>query len=106
MQPRADFSLALVTGAAHRVGRAIALGLAQRGYAIGLHSHSSTEAAEATAAEIEQMGVPVVRLKADLQEERQITALFEQVSGCGYPLRVLVNSAICARCRRRNGMPP
>lgn len=88
-----QFPLAVVTGAAHRVGRGIALALAQRGYAIGLHYHQSEEAARQTAAEIEALGVPVRLLPADLRQEHAIVALFEQVAGLALPLRVLVNSA-------------
>lgn len=90
MKPTA---LALVTGAAHRVGRAIALELASQGFAIGLHYHHSRDKAEATAAEIAALGQPVVLLPADLSVPEQIDTLFEQVSETANPLRVLVNSA-------------
>jgi NAD(P)-dependent dehydrogenase (short-subunit alcohol dehydrogenase family) len=93
MHNQADYPLALVTGAAHRVGRALALGLARRGYAVGLHYHASGEAAAQTAAEIEALGVPVLHLQADLLDETQIIGMFEQVAGSGLYLRVLVNSA-------------
>jgi pteridine reductase len=89
----ADHSLAVVTGAGHRLGRAIALGLAQKGFAIGLHYHHSESAARQTAAEIEALGVPVLLLRADLADETQIAAVFQQTAGSGWPLRVLVNSA-------------
>ncbi len=85
--------LALVTGAAHRLGRAIALALARQGYAIGLHYHHSEAEAGETAREIEALGVPVLRLQADLLEPAQIEDLFARVAGSGWPLRVLVNSA-------------
>ncbi len=87
------YPLAVVTGAAHRLGRGIALALAGRGYAIGLHYHHSETAARQTAAEIEAAGVPVLLLRADLREEAAIEALFQQVEAAEYPLRVLVNSA-------------
>ena len=57
--------LAVVTGGAVRLGRAIALALAQQGYAIGLHAYRSQSASERTAAEIEALGVPVLRLSAE-----------------------------------------
>lgn len=93
MNPASDLSLAIVTGAGHRLGRAIALGLALRGYAIGLHYHASNDSANRTAAEIEALGVPVVPLPANLLDEAQIIAMFDRAAGAGYPLRVLVNSA-------------
>ncbi len=60
-----DYPLALVTGAAHRLGRSFALMLARHGYAILLHYHHSTEAAAETADEIHTLGVPVHTVKAD-----------------------------------------
>ena len=86
-------SLAIVTGAAVRVGKAIALALASRGFAIGLHFHASEQAAHRTAAEIEALGVPCVLLPADLRDPEEIAALFERVERLPYRLEVLVNSA-------------
>ncbi|GIV63812.1 MAG: 3-oxoacyl-ACP reductase [Bellilinea sp.] len=85
--------LAVVTGAAVRLGKAIALALAQKGYAIALHYNQSEKAAQQTADEIGQLGVPVFLLRADLRNELEIKGMFEQISGIGLPLRVLVNSA-------------
>ncbi len=93
MQPRMEPPLALVTGAAHRVGRAIALGLARRGYAVALHYHTSAADAARTAAEIEQLGMPVLSLQADLRDEEQIAEMFTRIAAGDLPLRVLVNSA-------------
>ena len=84
--------LALVTGAAHRLGRAIALELARQGFAIGLHYHGSTDAAERTAREIEAIA-PVYRLPADLADPAQVEDLFARAAALPHPLRVLVNSA-------------
>ncbi len=85
--------LALVTGGAVRLGKAIALGLAEAGFAIGLHYHSSKDAAEQTAKEIEKLGVPVYLFEADLRDPGQIQTMFDQIAGLPLPLKVLVNSA-------------
>lgn len=85
--------LALVTGAAVRLGKAIALALANKGYAIGLHYHTSEKAARQTAKEIEVIGVPVFPLRADLRNEQDVRWMFQQVAQTGLPLKVLVNSA-------------
>ena len=86
--------LAVVTGAAHRIGRAIALELASQGFAIGLHYHSSQAAAQETAAMIAEIApVPVFLQQADLTQPDQIDGLFARVAELPYPLRVLVNSA-------------
>lgn len=92
-QASAPLPLAVVTGAAHRIGRAIALTLARRGCAVGLHYHHSQAAAEETAAQLRAIGAPVTLLQADLLAPAQIEAMFAQVAAISHPLRVLVNSA-------------
>jgi len=85
--------LALITGAAHRLGRVFALTLARRGYAILLHYHRSAEAAASTANEIRALGAQVYPVEADLTDAEQIQALFSKVDSLNLPLKVLVNSA-------------
>src|SRR5512140_1981965 len=86
-------SMALVTGAAHRLGGAIALGLARAGYAIGLHYFRSERDAEQTADELRALQAPVELLQADLRQEAEVQSLFAHLAGLPYRLRVLVNSA-------------
>jgi pteridine reductase len=86
-------SLAVVTGAASRLGKAIALDLAHKGYAIGLHYHQSKNQAEDAAQEVASLGVPVFLLSGDLSDPLQIDQLFQRVANCGYLLKLLVNSA-------------
>ena len=86
-------SLALVTGAAHRLGRLFALTLARHGYTILLHYHQSNEAAAASAEEIRALGVQVHLAEADLTDAEQIHALFSMVDSLQIPLKVLINSA-------------
>ncbi len=85
--------MALVTGSAHRLGKAFAMTLASQGYAILLHYHSSHQQAEQTAEEIRHAGVPVYPVQADLREPAGILALFSTMDTLSHPLRVLVNSA-------------
>lgn len=85
--------LAVVTGAAVRLGKAIALALAKKGYAIALHYHHSEQSARLTVAEIEKIGAPVFPVHANLRNVQEIRRMFEQVADTGLPLRVLVNSA-------------
>lgn len=85
--------LALVTGAAHRLGKAFSLALARNGYAVLLHYRSSDVQANETAAEIRTLGVPVFLSQLDLSDPRNITSLFSEVDKIPHPLRVLVNSA-------------
>ncbi|MGD0752296.1 MAG: SDR family oxidoreductase [Anaerolineales bacterium] len=86
-------SIALVTGAAHRLGRIFALTLAQNGYAILLHYHRSAEAAFNTAAEIRALGARVYPVEADLTDSEQIQALFSKIDSLNLPMKVLINSA-------------
>lgn len=85
---------ALVTGAGKRIGRALALGLAQRGYDVAVHYAGSAEAAEETASDIRALGQKAVTLRADLtREEEMQTLLPEAATALGGPITVLVNNA-------------
>ena len=81
--------LALVTGAAHRLGKAFALTLAHAGYDIVLHYHSSSDEAHQTKAEIESLSRKVTLAQADLTDPAQIRSLISDLES----LSVLVNSA-------------
>ncbi|MBN1429074.1 MAG: SDR family oxidoreductase [Anaerolineae bacterium] len=85
--------VALVTGAAHRVGKAIALALAQEGAHIVLHYGGSVDAAGQTADEIAALGVDVFPFQADLSDPAQIAALFDALKERFGRLDVMVNSA-------------
>lgn len=84
---------ALVTGAAHRVGRALALALAREGADIALHYHRSAEAADRTAREIEALGRRAVPLQADLGDVTAAEGLAARAVRELGRLDVLVNSA-------------
>jgi NAD(P)-dependent dehydrogenase (short-subunit alcohol dehydrogenase family) len=86
-------SIALVTGAAHRVGKAIAVELAREGGHIALHYGTSGDAARNTAAEIAKLGVEAFPIQADLSKPASIEALLASVSDHFGRLDVLVNSA-------------
>ncbi len=88
-----DSSLALVTGAAHRLGRIFALTLAKNGYAIVLHYHQSSDEAAKTADEIRALGAQVYPMEADLTDLEQIRVLFSRIDALNSPLMVLVNSS-------------
>ena len=81
--------LALVTGAAHRLGKSFALTLARHGFDIVLHYHQSLDAALQTKAEIESVGRGVFLAQADLTDPAQISSLLSNIDS----LNVLVNSA-------------
>jgi len=81
--------LALVTGAAHRLGKVFTLTLAHQGFDIILHYHQSSDEALQTQAEIESVGRDVILLQADLTDPAQIRSLVSHLN----TLDVLVNSA-------------
>lgn len=85
---------ALVTGAGHRLGRAMALYLADRGYDVALHYSSSKAGAEAAAEDILAKGQGAAALQADLLSEVETQALLPRaVDALGGPITVLVNNA-------------
>jgi NAD(P)-dependent dehydrogenase (short-subunit alcohol dehydrogenase family) len=85
---------ALVTGAARRIGRAMALYLAGRGYDVAVHHAASADAAQSVVRDIRAMGRQAVSLHADLLREDDTAALVPQAAAAlGGPLTVLVNNA-------------
>jgi NAD(P)-dependent dehydrogenase (short-subunit alcohol dehydrogenase family) len=84
---------ALVTGGAQRIGRAIALALAQDGWAVAVHHQRSRAAAEALVAQIIGAGGRAVALGADLAHEAETAALLPAASAALGPIGCLVNNA-------------
>jgi NAD(P)-dependent dehydrogenase (short-subunit alcohol dehydrogenase family) len=82
----------LVTGAARRLGRAIAIELASSGTSILVHHHASPADAEATCESIRRLGVAAHTVQADVRSTSEIQTLFEEIDRFG-PLHGLVNSA-------------
>ena len=86
-------SLALVTGSAHRLGKAFALSLAHMGYSIALHYRGAATEAEQTAKEVRALGVDCLPIRADLTVPKKVDFLFSLVDEFHAPLKVVVNSA-------------
>lgn len=84
--------VALVTGSAKGIGRAILLALASKGFAVAVHYKSSEAEAERTRQEAEQRGVQAIKVAADVTQateaQRLIHTVVEQLGG----LQVLVNN--------------
>jgi NAD(P)-dependent dehydrogenase (short-subunit alcohol dehydrogenase family) len=83
----------LITGAAKRLGRAIALDLARHGWNIALHYNSSEKEARATCEDARTTGVKVALLEADLMREDRTSTLVSRALKELGPLTALVNSA-------------
>ncbi len=85
---------ALVTGAGQRLGQAMAVSLARRGYDVAVHYATSKEGAAETVAAIERCGQAAVAVQADLLDEAQTKALFaDSVAALGGPITCLINNA-------------
>jgi pteridine reductase len=85
--------VALVTGGGHRVGRALALGLAEDGADVAVHYNGSREEAEETVARIREAGRRAESFRADLEDPGAASALAEEAGERFHRLDVLVNSA-------------
>ena len=84
---------ALVTGGAHRVGKAITVALAQAGANVVINYNSSSDKAEATTKEAEQHGIEAVAIQADISDPDQVAAMVAQAEQRFGGVDVLVNSA-------------
>lgn len=85
--------VALVTGSARRVGKAIALELAAQGMNLVIHHRNSDAEATATAEAVRALGVQAHVIKADLRHSESIARLFAETDAHYEQLDVLVNSA-------------
>jgi NAD(P)-dependent dehydrogenase (short-subunit alcohol dehydrogenase family) len=84
---------ALVTGGAQRLGRAIALALAEAGFSVAIHCHASRDDAERTANGVRALGAGAVVLQADLADESASAGLLPAAAAALGPVGVLVNNA-------------
>ncbi len=86
--------VALVTGSARRVGKAIALALAHEGVHQLIHYGGTSEGeARQTTEEVTALGVEVLSVRADLRDPTQIESLFAALQERFGRLDILVNSA-------------
>src|SRR2546423_1737170 len=84
---------ALVTGGAIRLGRAIALGLADAGFDVAIAYHRSGAAARATVRDLRRRGVRAVALRADLRSAAAARGLVGDAARALGGLDALVNNA-------------
>ena len=85
---------ALVTGAGKRLGRAMALKLAERGYDVAVHYSRSQHEAQDTVSEIRALDRQAVALRADLLSEDEAQGLLPAAArALGGPITCLVNNA-------------
>lgn len=85
--------VALVTGAARRIGRALALGLAERGWDVAVHYYRSETDARSLVTDIEALGRRSVALRANLADESQVRRLVPDCVAALGRLECVVNNA-------------
>jgi NAD(P)-dependent dehydrogenase (short-subunit alcohol dehydrogenase family) len=85
--------IALITGAARRLGRAIALGMAADGWDIIVHYRASRDEALDTASEIEKLGQRAAVIDCDLADEAATQALLARANALLGPINCIVNNA-------------
>ena len=83
--------IALITGGARRIGRAIALQLADEGWDIAIHAHRSVKQAHALQAEIEQKGRNASVIIGDVRDDTE--AIITEALRCHQVIGVLINNA-------------
>jgi len=87
--------IALVTGAGKRLGRSIALGLAQAGWDVAIHYGTSAQDAQQTVKEIEALGRRAIALQADLGLESSVATLISRcVDALGLPGCIVNNASL------------
>ena len=86
--------LALITGGAKRIGKGIALSLAQNGFDVVIHYSESRKEAEELVAKLKSFGIAAFCIKANLLNDNEITSLIEEATQTvGKPINLLVNNA-------------
>lgn len=84
---------ALITGAAKRIGRELALHLAKNGWGIAIHYHNSKAEAEALSLELQSLGVKTALIAADLSSNEDIDSLIANANQALDEISLLINNA-------------
>ncbi len=91
--PNLEGQVALVTGSSSGLGAAVAQGLAAAGAKVVVNYSRSAAGAEAVVAAIQAAGGEAIALQADVSQEDQVIALFQQLYGAFGTIDILVNNA-------------
>ncbi|HEY4541251.1 MAG TPA: SDR family oxidoreductase [Noviherbaspirillum sp.] len=84
---------ALITGAAKRIGRAVALELARRGWDVVVHFHHSEEEAQATVRDIQALGRRAAAVECNLSDEAAVQTLLPRAMEVMGRVSCVVNNA-------------
>lgn len=88
-----DSKVALITGAARRLGKALAFAFADNGFDVIVHYNTSEAEARMVVSEIEMKGKRSIAIQADISDIRGIKNFYEKVNRWTSTLDVLVNNA-------------
>ncbi|NUT61949.1 SDR family oxidoreductase [Herbaspirillum sp. C9C3] len=94
MTSSSSAGVALVTGAARRIGRHIALALARAGWDVAVHYHRSREEADTLVREIEALGRRALAVQGELGDEAQVRTLLPQAAPLGRITCVVNNASL------------
>jgi len=83
----------LITGAAQRIGKGLALGLVQKGDTLIIHYNSSQAPAEQLAQEVKSRGVKAFAIAANLENPAETSGLLKKAQDLAGPVDVLINNA-------------
>lgn len=83
----------MITGASRGIGRAIALRLARAGAEVVLNFAHDQAGAEATAAQVRELGGEPLVIRADVTEAQAVAEMFQQLAEQDKSLHILVNNA-------------
>lgn len=98
---------ALITGAAKRIGKEIAIHLAKNHYNLALHYHQSAQKAKDLAQMLQdEYAIKAVTIQADLSDETQVQKLIPQANKAFGSLNLLINNASCFLRDSWNDSPP
>jgi len=84
---------ALITGASHGIGQAIAIELAKNGYNIGINYFHNFEGAKKTATEVEKYGVKSLIIQADVSKNSDLERMLDDFEKEFTSIDVMVNNA-------------
>ncbi len=84
--------VAVVTGSAKGLGKAMALALAKDGYTAVIHYNKSADVAKKTLSEVKKISPQSIALQADLKDEKQVEKMFKVINSTFKRVDILINN--------------